>query len=196
MSVDKEWGGHRSESGSPSCQHQTALPSLFYEIWLGGREIVKFTKEIVRQTTQSKEMDYRDAVGKSLQCHFVTTVVNFHQNYLPNQHFFIEAHLCLILCRDRAYFVMKAQSCLGSLFFSVSEQELMQKVLFGNQKFSLSFSLFFRHTRQILSTSDLGEVVLVGRLASVSFYYLEHESRFKCWPLADPGSHSVWGKTT
>ena len=58
-----------------------------YEIWLGVRGIVKFTKEIVRQTTQSKEMDYRDAVVKSLQYHFVTSVVNFHQNYLPNQHF-------------------------------------------------------------------------------------------------------------
>ena len=54
---------------------------------MGVREIVKFTKEIVRQTTQSKEMDYRDAVVKSLQYHFVSTVVNFHQNYLPNQHF-------------------------------------------------------------------------------------------------------------
>ena len=152
MSVDKEWGGHRSESGSPSCQHQTALPSLFYEIWLGGRGIVKFTKEIVRQTTQSKEMDYRDAVVKSLQYHFVTSVVNFHQNYLPNQHFLSKLTFAKFFAEAAPTLSWKLNLVLE--VFSVSEQELMQKVLFGNQKFSLSFSLFFLGTHGRFSQVD------------------------------------------
>ena len=161
MSVDKEWGGHRSESGSPSCQHQTALPSLFYEIWLGVREIVKFTKEIVRQTTQSKEMDYRDAVVKSLQCHFVTTVVNFHQNRTICQIniFYRSSPLLNSLPRPRLLCHESSILSWKSFLFSFGARADAESSFWKSEIFSLVFSFLFRHTRQILS----GRPAILGR---------------------------------
>ena len=160
MSVDKEWGGHRSESGSPSCQHQTALPSLFYEIWLGVREIVKFTKEIVRQTTQSKEMDYRDAVVKSLQYHFVTTVVNFHQNYLPNQHFLSKLTFAKFFAEAAPTLSWKLNLVLEVFSFQFRSKSWCRKFFLEIRNFLSRFLFsFFRHTRQILS----GRPAILGR---------------------------------